>query len=123
LIKKWLVCQHSYYENDAKRLYYLSMEFLIGRLLNNSSSNLGFHDEFCQALDELGYNMDDLEEMGIEAGLGNGGLGRLAACFMESLVTLGVPVWGYGIRYEFGIFHQKIDEAQDTLTRIKANNE
>jgi starch phosphorylase len=67
--------------------------------------------------------MGDLEEMEIEAGFGNGGLGRLAACFMESLATLRVPVWGYGIRYEFGIFHQKIDEAKDILTRIKANNE
>ncbi len=108
LIKKWLLCQHSYYENDAKRVYYLSMEFLIGRLLNNSLINLGFYDEFCQALNELGYNIGDLEEMEIEAGLGNGGLGRLASCFMESLATLGVPAWGYGIRYEFGIFFQKI---------------
>jgi glycogen phosphorylase len=116
LIKKWLLCQHSYYENDAKRVYYLSMEFLIGRLMNNSLINLGFHDEFCQALDELGYNMGDLEEMEIEAGLGNGGLGRLAACFMESLATLGVPVWGYGIRYEFGIFHQKIMDGYQVET-------
>ena len=108
LIKKWLFSQHSYYESDAKRVYYLSMEFLIGRLLNHNLINLGFHDEFSQALDELGYNMGDLEEMEIEAGLGNGGLGRLASCFMESLATLGVPVWGYGIRYEFGIFFQKI---------------
>ncbi|MZG52528.1 MAG: glycogen/starch/alpha-glucan phosphorylase [Nitrospinae bacterium] len=108
LIKKWLQCQHSYYENDAKRVYYLSMEFLVGRLLNNSLINLGFYDEFCQALKELGYDMGELEEMEIEAGLGNGGLGRLASCFMESLATLGVPVWGYGIRYEFGIFFQKI---------------
>jgi starch phosphorylase len=61
--------------------------------------------------------------MEIGAGLGNGRLGRLAACFMKSLATLGVPVWGYGIRYEFGIYHQKIDEARDILTRIKANNE
>lgn len=116
LIKKWLLCQHSYYENDAKRAYYLSMEFLIGRLLNNSLINLGFHGEFCQALDELGYNMGDLEEMEIEAGLGNGGLGRLAACFMESLATLGVPAWGYGIRYEFGIFHQKIIDGYQVET-------
>jgi glycogen phosphorylase len=116
LIKKWLLCQHSYYENDAKRVYYLSMEFLIGRLLNNSLINLGFHGEFCQALDELGYNMGDLEEMEIEAGLGNGGLGRLAACFMESLATLGVPVWGYGIRYEFGIFYQKIMDGYQVET-------
>lgn len=108
LIKKWLLCQHSYYENDAKRVYYLSMEFLIGRLLNHSLINLGFYDEFSQALKELGYDLGDLEEMEIEAGLGNGGLGRLASCFMESLATLGVPVWGYGIRYEFGIFYQKI---------------
>jgi len=116
LIKKWLLCQHSYYENDAKRVYYLSMEFLIGRLLNHSLINLGFHNEFCQALNELGYDMGDMEEMEIEAGLGNGGLGRLAACFMESLATLGVPVWGYGIRYEFGIFHQKIMDGYQVET-------
>jgi len=108
LIKKWLLSQHSYYENDSKRVYYLSMEFLIGRLLNHNLINLGFYDEFSQALNELGFNMGDLEEMEIEAGLGNGGLGRLASCFMESLATQGVPVWGYGIRYEFGIFFQKI---------------
>ncbi|MEK9628170.1 MAG: glycogen/starch/alpha-glucan phosphorylase [Nitrospinota bacterium] len=108
LIKKWLDCQHSYYENDSKRVYYLSMEFLIGRLLNHSLINLGFYDEFSQALKELGYDLGELEEMEIEAGLGNGGLGRLASCFMESLASLGVPVWGYGIRYEFGIFYQKI---------------
>ncbi len=108
LIKKWLLSQHSYYENDSKRVYYLSMEFLIGRLLNHSLINLGFYDEFSRALSELGYDIGDLEEMEIEAGLGNGGLGRLASCFMESLASLGVPVWGYGIRYEFGIFYQKI---------------
>ncbi len=108
LVDKWLASQHSYYETDAKRVYYLSMEFLIGRMMNNNLINLGFHTEFCQALKELGYDMGKLEEMEIEAGLGNGGLGRLASCFMESLATLGVPAWGYGIRYEFGIFYQKI---------------
>ncbi len=108
LIDKWLQTQHLYYDQDAKRVYYLSMEFLVGRWLTNSLINLGFYDEFQHALNDLGLDLDILEKMEIEAGLGNGGLGRLASCFMESLATLGIPAWGYGIRYEFGIFYQKI---------------
>ncbi len=110
LIDKWLQTQTLYYNQDAKRVYYLSMEFLVGRWLTNSLINLGFHNEFQQALKELGLDLDTLEQMEIEAGLGNGGLGRLASCFMESLSTLGISAWGYGIRYEFGIFYQKIKD-------------
>jgi glycogen phosphorylase len=108
LVNRWLHTQQSYYENDVKRVYYLSMEFLIGRLLTNNLINLGIYDEYKQALDELGHDISELEETEVEAGLGNGGLGRLAACFLDSIASLGIPGYGYGIRYEFGIFHQKI---------------
>ncbi|MBT3415210.1 MAG: glycogen/starch/alpha-glucan phosphorylase [Nitrospina sp.] len=108
LVNRWLQTQQSYYENDVKRVYYLSMEFLIGRLLTNNLINLGIYDEYKQALEELGHDIHELEETEVEAGLGNGGLGRLAACFLDSVASLGIPGYGYGIRYEFGIFHQKI---------------
>ena len=108
LVNRWLQTQQSYYENDVKRVYYLSMEFLIGRLLTNNMINLGIYDEYKLALDELGHDIHELEETEVEAGLGNGGLGRLAACFLDSIASLGIPGYGYGIRYEFGIFHQKI---------------
>jgi glycogen phosphorylase len=108
LVNRWLRTQQSYYEDDVKRVYYLSMEFLIGRLLTNNLINLGIYDEYKQALDEMGHDISELEETEVEAGLGNGGLGRLAACFLDSIASLGVPGYGYGIRYEFGIFHQKI---------------
>jgi glycogen phosphorylase len=108
LVNRWLRTQQSYYEDDVKRVYYLSMEFLIGRLLTNNLINLGIYDEYKQALDEMGHDISELEETEVEAGLGNGGLGRLAACFLDSVASLGVPGYGYGIRYEFGIFHQKI---------------
>ena len=108
LVNRWLQTQQSYYENDVKRVYYLSMEFLIGRLLTNNLINLGIYDEYKLTLDELGHDIHELEETEVEAGLGNGGLGRLAACFLDSIASLGIPGYGYGIRYEFGIFHQKI---------------
>jgi len=108
LVNRWLQTQQSYYESDVKRVYYLSMEFLIGRLLTNNLINLGIYDEYKLALDELGHDIHELEETEVEAGLGNGGLGRLAACFLDSIASLGIPGYGYGIRYEFGIFHQKI---------------
>lgn len=108
LVDKWLQTQQSYYEKDVKRVYYLSMEFLIGRLLTNNLINLGIYDEYKMALEEMGHVIHELEESEVEAGLGNGGLGRLAACFLDSIASLGVPGYGYGIRYEFGIFYQKI---------------
>jgi len=108
LVEKWLHTQQSYYENNVKRVYYFSMEFLIGRLLTNNLINIGVYDEYKKALEVLGFDIHELEETEIEAGLGNGGLGRLAACYLDSIATLGIPGYGYGIRYEFGIFHQKI---------------
>ncbi len=108
LVERWLHTQQTYYRSDAKRVYYLSLEFLMGRTLSNSLINLGMMKETENALKELDYNLGDLEEMETDAGLGNGGLGRLAACFLDSMATLGIPSYGYGIRYEYGIFNQYI---------------
>ena len=86
-----------YYEQDVKRVYYLSLEYLMGRMLGNSLVNLGFLNECDRALHNLGYRLEDLREAEWDAGLGNGSLGRLAACFLDSLATLGFPCYGYGI--------------------------
>ncbi len=94
----------------AKRLYYLSLEFLMGRSLHNNLSNLECFDEFQKVLKGLGVNLSDILESESDAALGNGGLGRLAACFLDSMATLGVPGYGYGINYEFGLFKQEIDD-------------
>jgi starch phosphorylase len=113
MIERWLRTQDRYYEQDAKRVYYLSLEYLIGRTLGNSLVNLDLTADCEQALSELGYTLEDLREAEWDAGLGNGGLGRLAACFLDSLATLGYPAHGYGLRYDYGIFHQRIvDGAQ-----------
>ncbi len=108
LIENWIRTQRSYYDKGKKRVYYLSLEFLIGRSLGNALINLDMYDEANQALKELGYDLEEIREMGDDAALGNGGLGRLAACFMDSMATLGLPAYGYGIRYEFGIFYQRL---------------
>ncbi len=116
LIHRWLNTQQTYDKADAKRVYYLSLEFLLGRLLGNNLINLQRFDESAQALRELGYRLEDLREVEWDAGLGNGGLGRLAACFLDSLATLELPVYGYGIRYEYGIFFQKIRDGAQVET-------
>jgi len=108
LIENWIRTQRSYYVKKKKRVYYLSLEFLIGRSLGNALINLGLYDLAAEALKELGYDLEVVREEEEEAALGNGGLGRLAACFMDSMATLGIPAYGYGIRYEFGIFNQKL---------------
>ncbi len=108
LATRWLDTQQSYYINDAKRVYYISMEFLMGRSLGNSLINLGVMEEWETALKELGLNIEDLQEVEWDAGLGNGGLGRLAACFLDSMASMQLPAYGYGIRYEYGMFYQKI---------------
>ncbi len=113
LIESWVRTHDAYYDQDAKRVYYMSMEFLMGRTLGNALINLDIQAPATQAVAALGYKMEDLRDAEWDAGLGNGGLGRLAACFLDSLATLQLPAYGYGIRYEFGIFHQKIvDGAQ-----------
>jgi starch phosphorylase len=108
IIDNWINTLQGYYERDVKRVYYLSLEFLMGRALGNSLVNLQKDDEYAQALEELGYDLEELREEEIDAGLGNGGLGRLAACFLDSMATLGIPGYGYGIRYDYGIFRQEI---------------
>jgi starch phosphorylase len=100
--------QQRYDQADCKRLYYLSMEFLIGRSLNNNLVNLGLFDDARRLLADLGLNLDEVEDSEVDAALGNGGLGRLAACFLDSLATLGLPGFGYGINYEYGLFKQEI---------------
>ncbi|MBN2078310.1 MAG: glycogen/starch/alpha-glucan phosphorylase [Spirochaetes bacterium] len=108
MVERWIETQQAYYREDAKRVYYLSLEFLMGRALGNSLINHGIYDEAGRALMDLGYDMEEIRESEWDAGLGNGGLGRLAACFLDSMATLELPAYGYGIRYEYGIFFQQI---------------
>ncbi|MBK5914658.1 glycogen/starch/alpha-glucan phosphorylase [Rhodocyclus purpureus] len=104
--------RHAYEVAGAKHAYYLSLEFLMGRTLNNALLNLGLGEETEQALRTLGFDLDELIDTEADAGLGNGGLGRLAACFLDSCATLQLPVMGYGIRYEYGMFRQHIENGQ-----------
>jgi starch phosphorylase len=108
LVQRWTRTQGAYYEKDAKRAYYLSAEFLLGRALTANLQALGVHEAYRAVLAEMGIDLDELVEQEPDAGLGNGGLGRLAACILDSMATLALPGHGYGIRYEFGIFEQAI---------------
>ncbi len=112
LTERWMETQRAYYQADAKRVYYLSLEFLIGRTLTNSMLNLGIFEEGQQALDELGLDFESIRDLEFDAALGNGGLGRLAACFLDSMATIQIPGYGYGIRYEYGMFRQAIEAGQ-----------
>ncbi|HVO73182.1 MAG TPA: glycogen/starch/alpha-glucan phosphorylase [Ignavibacteriaceae bacterium] len=109
LVRRWLRTQQKYKEEDVKRVYYLSLEFLMGRLLGNALINLNYYDECYNILRENGYSLEDIRDIEREMGLGNGGLGRLAACFLDSMATLELPAFGYGIRYEYGIFEQDME--------------
>lgn len=109
IIERWIESTTATYAAQAKRVYYLSMEFLIGRLLRDALSNVRTNEAMAAALAEHGVALADIEELEPDAALGNGGLGRLAACFMESLATLDIPAYGYGIRYINGMFRQRID--------------
>ena len=109
LMERWMETQRTYYRVDAKRVYYLSLEFLIGRTLSNSILNMGIEDEFGKAMHEIGLALEEVCDLEPDAALGNGGLGRLAACFLDSMATLGIPAYGYGIRYEYGMFTQRIE--------------
>jgi starch phosphorylase len=108
LSQRWLATEHGYDARNAKRVYYLSLEFLIGRSLQNNISNLLLDETWHEACREHDVDPEDLVEQEPDAGLGNGGLGRLAACFLDSMATLGIPGMGYGLRYEYGMFRQEI---------------
>ncbi|WP_310531001.1 glycogen/starch/alpha-glucan phosphorylase [Novosphingobium sp.] len=110
IIDKWMESTRRTYDAGGKRVYYLSLEFLIGRLLRDAISNLGLGREMEQALRTYGLELSAIEDLEPDAALGNGGLGRLAACFMESLASLDIPAYGYGIRYVNGMFRQRIDD-------------
>lgn len=109
LVRTWLRTQHQYVEKDVKKVHYLSLEYLMGRLLGNSLINMDFYDECYRILREDGYSLEEIREFEHDMGLGNGGLGRLAACYLDSMATLELPAFGYGIRYEYGIFNQEIE--------------
>jgi glycogen phosphorylase len=108
LIDRWIATQQMHHNRQVKRIYYLSLEFLIGRSFEHNVMSLLLEDACRQAANDVGLNWEDLLEQEVDAGLGNGGLGRLAACFMDSLATLNLPSVGYGLRYDFGIFNQRI---------------
>ena len=110
IIDQWLATQKTFEKEDPKILYYMSMEFLMGRALGNNLINLTAYKEVSEALKEIGFDINAIENQEPDPALGNGGLGRLAACFMESLATLGYPAYGCGIRYRYGMFRQKIQD-------------
>jgi glycogen phosphorylase len=110
LVERWMKTQRSLYDAMAKRVYFLSLEFLPGRFLMNYLLGLDMVEEARSALQELGFDLDELEEEEWDPGLGNGGLGRLASCYMDSLACLQLPGYGYGIRYDFGMFHQVLED-------------
>jgi len=112
LVSRWIRTQQYWYDKDPKRVYYLSMEFLMGRSLTNTMCNIGIQSACDEAMYQLGLDIEELEEMEEDAGLGNGGLGRLAACFLDSMATLGLAAYGYGIRFDYGIFAQRIKNGE-----------
>lgn len=112
LVERWRRTQRAYDESDCKQAYYLSLEFLMGRALGNALLNLDLQGASSKALQMLGLELEEVQELESDAGLGNGGLGRLAACFLDSCATLQLPVTGYGIRYEYGMFRQKIEHGR-----------
>ena len=112
VVERWVRTSSAYYDQDPKRVYYLSLEFLIGRMLTNAALNLGIKNELSDGLSALGRSLEATAEMENDAALGNGGLGRLAACFVDSMATMDIPATGYGIRYEYGMFKQTIEQGQ-----------
>ncbi|MFR5602164.1 MAG: glycogen/starch/alpha-glucan family phosphorylase, partial [Lachnospiraceae bacterium] len=110
IIDEWIATHKEYAKQDVKTVYYMSMEFLMGRALGNNIINICAQKEIKEVLDELGLDLNIIEDQERDAALGNGGLGRLAACFLDSLATLGYPAYGCGIRYRYGMFKQKIED-------------
>ncbi|WP_171991830.1 glycogen/starch/alpha-glucan phosphorylase, partial [Klebsiella pneumoniae] len=108
LVERWLRAHRARISQQARQVYYLSMEFLIGRTLSNALLSLGIYEDVKTALAGMGLDLEELIDEENDPGLGNGGLGRLAACFLDSLATLGLPGRGYGIRYDYGMFKQNI---------------
>ena len=109
IIDQWIATHKEYEKNNVMTVYYLSMEFLMGRALGNNMINLTYYKEVKEALDELGFDLNVIEDQEPDAALGNGGLGRLAACFLDCLATLGYPAYGCGIRYRYGMIKQAIE--------------
>ena len=123
LMERWGKTRMAIERDDNRRVSYLSLEFLMGRLLRNALLNLGIEEETAEALNRIGLDLEDVYDREHDAGLGNGGLGRLAACFLDSCATLSLPVVGYGIRYQYGMFRQRlenghqIEEPDSVVTR------
>ncbi len=116
MIKRWVETQRAYYDQDVKRVYYLSLEFLMGQTLKSGLVNLRLDKLAEKALKDMGLSLDELAAIEWDAGLGNGGLGRLAACYLDSMATLGIAAYGYGIRYEYGMFYQRIEHGYQVET-------
>lgn len=109
LVDRWIETQKHYHHSDSKQVYYLSLEYLTGQAIKKNMINLKIYEECQKAMEDLGLNLDEICELERDAALGNGGLGRLAACYLDSMATVGLPAHGYGLRYEYGIFRQVID--------------
>lgn len=110
ITERWNDTQAEFKKKNLKRVYFISMEFLMGRAFQNAVVNIGVKTNLERALLEMGYKLEDLYEEECDQALGNGGIGRMAACFMDSLATMNYPAWGYGIRYSYGMFRQKISD-------------
>ena len=117
IIDQWITTHKEYEKKDVKTLYYLSMEFLMGRALGNNMINLREYKEIAEALDEMGFDLNAIEDQEPDAALGNGGLGRLAACFLDSIATLGLPGDGIGLNYHFGMFKQVLKDRMQTAEK------
>ena len=112
MIDRFIETQKEHNKKDARRVYYLSLEYLMGRLLNVNLTNLKLKTAVSEALSELGFELDVIYEEEHDMGLGNGGLGRLAACFLDSMATMDLPAVGYGIHYQFGLFKQEFEKGK-----------
>lgn len=112
MVSRWIRTQQSYYDRDPKRIYYLSMEYNMGRSLQNTMINIGIDDACDEAMYQLGLDIEELQELEGNVDLGNGGFGRLSACLLDAMATIGIPAYGYGIRYNCGAFSQKIKDGE-----------